>query len=248
MWGRACGSWLVWARHGTPARRRRTLPSRLVAAWPSGRSGVARCESGSRSGSVTPGSSWRAAWAASRCHSWTLRATGFRQLRASTNSPSVLSAALEEQAREVVSRSDPRTVGVPTHLRIHGPREIQHTRQHGQIGVAHRAGEQNLEPHGPPRPVKSRFAAGTRQGHASSVGGLRTSGAWKLRLSRPAAVGGATAVICGLRSFTQSYWKKSYHRYWWNTTGIHRPLAGRCRAGIGPPPGSASTREPRAAR
>jgi hypothetical protein len=64
------------ARYGRPTRRRRNRARRLFAARPTGWQGISRAADLTRSGTVTAGSSSRAAPAASTCHSCTLSAAG----------------------------------------------------------------------------------------------------------------------------------------------------------------------------
>jgi hypothetical protein len=64
------------ARYERPTSRRRNRASRLLAARPSGRSTISRTSGSRRRGTVTAGSSSRAAPAARTCHPWTACAAG----------------------------------------------------------------------------------------------------------------------------------------------------------------------------
>ena len=119
--------------------------------------------------------------------------------------PSLVPSALEKQAGEVVKPRHARAVGIRTQLLLHVRRNIQHARQHGQIGVAHRTCERDLEQHRPPTPPRP----ATRSRHAPraclSGGEARARGA-RWRRVRAAVSPGLRRLrsSAALRSFTQS--------------------------------------------
>ena len=117
---------------------------------------------------------------------------------------SLVGATLEEQSGEVVKPSDTRAVGVRAHLRIHVRGEIQHVCEDGQVRVAHRAPERNVEHHLAAAVVRIDVREG-RWGNARVAGreGTRV-GTWSLR--ERLVLGGAIALITTEPpSFSQSY-------------------------------------------